>query len=137
MVSNQVLVARLAAGLLMLGFALSGCSHFRSHQQASTESAAPATVSGSPSSGTPAEPEVTATEAAANAAGTRTVVEPPPPPATSLLKPGAPVPSHGKRGGTPWGSATKYPQDPRPLPGVSIVHPQIPDTHPYHPRDPT
>src|SRR5204863_254750 len=75
MVSNQVLVARLATGLLILGFALSGCSHFRSHQQASTESAAPATVSGSPSSGTPAEPEVTATEAAANAAGTRTVVE--------------------------------------------------------------
>src|SRR5207249_10385726 len=116
MVSNQVLVARLAAGLLMLGFALSGCSHFRSHQQASTESAAPATVSGSPSSGTPAEPEVTATEAAANAAGTRTVVEPPPPPPTSPPQPRAPVAPPLQRGHPPLGLPHTCLQAPLPWP---------------------
>src|SRR5204863_7159843 len=126
MVSNQVLVARLATGSLILGFALSGCSHFRSHQQASTESAAPATVSGSPSSGTPAEPEVTATEAAANAAGTRTVVEPPPPPPTRPLKPRAPLPHTGQRGGTPSGPAPMYPHGPWPSPQGWRLQPQTP-----------
>ena len=61
MVLNQVLGARSVAGLLILSLAVTGCSHFRSHEEAAP---APVQAAQPVAQATAAEPEVTATEAA-------------------------------------------------------------------------
>ncbi len=68
MVSNQVLGARVLAGLLIVSLGAAGCSHLRHHD--TDTSAPPAAVTAAPSAGataSPAAPEMTATEAAISA----------------------------------------------------------------------
>src|SRR5215469_8293700 len=70
MVSNQVLGARGAAGLLSLCLAFTGCAHHRAHDSAPAEAKVPSSE-GAPASASPAPEQMTASEAAAGAdAGT-------------------------------------------------------------------
>src|SRR2546430_13030632 len=100
MVSNQVLGARLAAGLLIVAITVCGCSHLR-RTPAQASAPAPVTQAAGEARAVPAEPEMTATEAAINAAEATAAPAAAPPAETGpMLKPGAPKHYRVKRGAT-------------------------------------
>jgi LysM repeat protein len=134
MVSNQVLGARLVAGLLTLSLPLGGCALFhhsapaQAAPPAPAQAAAPAEVSAAP------EPQVTATEAAISAANAQ-VSEAPANTAAPVVNASAPKHYVVKRGDTLWSIASMYLRDPWLWPEVWIINPQVPNPHLIYPGD--